>query len=196
MPSGDAAIKILVVCTGNICRSPMAEGLLRARLAERGVVATVSSAGLTWEGRSATPEAIRAASAYGVDLREHRSRILDPAHLADADLILAMERRHVREVVAAAPDRFARTFTLAELVRRGNAIGSRPTGVAVAAWLAHVGAGRRPESQLGFATDDDIADPYGRPLAAYEKTVTDLDALVARLVELLWSAATSVEEAS
>src|SRR5258706_10919652 len=89
-----AALNVLILCTGNICRSPMAEALLRARLEQRGVDATVSSAGITFEGRAATDEAIKAAAGYGVDITRHRSRIMSAELLDGADLIIAMERLH------------------------------------------------------------------------------------------------------
>jgi len=76
---GIDAVTVLFVCTGNICRSPMAEGLLRARLADRGVSAEVQSAGLTFDDREATREAIAVAARAGIDISNHRSRIVDGA---------------------------------------------------------------------------------------------------------------------
>ena len=69
--------EILVVCTGNICRSPMAEGFLRAALVERlGEAApVVSSAGTAgWDGSGAMDESIRVAQERGVDIRAHLAR--------------------------------------------------------------------------------------------------------------------------
>ncbi len=88
---------ILMVCTGNICRSPMAAGLLRQRLANEGLDARykVSSAG-TWalENRPASEHAVEVMAARGVDISDHRARNLTAAAVAEADLILVMSREH------------------------------------------------------------------------------------------------------
>lgn len=84
---------ILVVCTGNICRSPMAEGLLRHRLPpglrRKTRVHSAGTHGL--DGEPAALHAIQAAAAQGIDIRGHRARSLDPEMVRRADLILVME---------------------------------------------------------------------------------------------------------
>ena len=72
----------------------MAEGLLRERLRERGVDATVSSAGMSFDGRSATEEAILAAEDYDLDISDHRSRVMNAELVRRADLVIGMERLH------------------------------------------------------------------------------------------------------
>lgn len=181
-----AAIEILVLCTGNICRSPMAEAFLRHHLALRGVDATVSSAGLLYDAAEASANAVTALGKRGLDLSTHRSRKITAGLLEGADLLVAMERRHVREAVVLAPAIFPRTFTLKELVRRGERIGYRVPGETVAAWLRRAGLGRRPSDVLGAADDDDVEDPIGRPLEDYARTADELDDLTSRLVDLLW----------
>jgi protein-tyrosine-phosphatase len=85
---------ILIVCYGNICRSPTAEALLRREL-ERAALASqwsVSSAGVrALEGYPAAPGAVQAAAAAGLGLDTHRSRRLTPEMAAAADLIVAMD---------------------------------------------------------------------------------------------------------
>ncbi|TXH03865.1 MAG: low molecular weight phosphotyrosine protein phosphatase [Nevskiaceae bacterium] len=84
---------ILVVCTGNICRSPVAEALLRQRLAEGGfVVASAGTAAMV--GWPADPMTQRVAAGYGLSLSEHRARQLGPAMLADHDLVLTLDQSH------------------------------------------------------------------------------------------------------
>ena len=92
-------MEILVVCSGNIIRSPLAAALLVKTLEEIGVKGiVVSSAGtLGIDGRSADPEAVRVARARGIDLRGHRSRPLTAREVARADLIVGMEEAHVRD---------------------------------------------------------------------------------------------------
>jgi protein-tyrosine phosphatase len=93
---GPATYHVLMVCTGNICRSPMAEGLLRAMLPERLKPAmTVASAGTyAVHGNLAEPLAQRAALVYGVDLSAHRAKMLSKDLLKQADLVLVMEPQH------------------------------------------------------------------------------------------------------
>ena len=89
-------MEILFVCTGNICRSPMAEGLLRHMLAVRSVRwVNVCSAGThALDGRPAEPHAIAAARELGADITAHRARSLDRDSVERADLILVMEHEH------------------------------------------------------------------------------------------------------
>jgi protein-tyrosine phosphatase len=83
--------RVLMICPGNICRSPMAEGLLRERFARRGR-GTVASAGLfALVGRPAEPHAVEALARRGIDISGHRARQLTPELLADFDVVLVME---------------------------------------------------------------------------------------------------------
>ena len=88
--------RILLVCTGNTCRSPMGEALLRAALAERGIEGVeVSSAGTgAWDGAPVSEGAYLVALEHGLDLSEHRARLLTREITQDADLILVMSRHH------------------------------------------------------------------------------------------------------
>jgi protein-tyrosine phosphatase len=91
--------RILMVCTGNICRSPMAEVLLARRLRDRGIPATVESAGIgALVGYPADPLACELMTARGLDLGSHRARQLTPEIIRAFDLILVMEERQQRAV--------------------------------------------------------------------------------------------------
>jgi len=94
---------ILVVCHGNICRSPFGAALLSRALGPSGVL--VASAGFVSPGRTVPAEASIAAAHHGVDLSEHRSQLLTPVLVAQADLILVMDARQERMVC----ERFGRT---------------------------------------------------------------------------------------
>ena len=176
--------RILAVCTANMCRSPMAEALIRQHLSEAGVAAEVSSAGLLEPGHGAAPEVVELLSERDLDASGHLSRRLSRALIEDADLVLAMARDHLREAVLLVPRAFGRVFTLKELVRRGEAAPPRP-GMGREEWLTLVGAGRQPRKLLGSDGDDDIADPIGGPLSEFRMTLAELDDLSARLAALI-----------
>jgi protein-tyrosine phosphatase len=162
----------------------MAEALMRAALERRAPGARVSSAGLFRGGAPASPGAVRAMAAEGLDLTGHRSRALTPGLLDRADLVLGMARLHVREAVVARPAVWPRAFTLKELVRRGTAVGPRAPSRSLGSWLAEVHAGRSRGDLLGDDPEDDVADPIGGPDALYLATADELGALVDRLVDL------------
>ncbi len=89
------AIEILMLCTGNTCRSPMAAALLARRLDEAGVKAVVSSAGLLFDGKPATDHGQAVMADRGIDTSGHRSRKLRPEILTGADIVIGMARSHV-----------------------------------------------------------------------------------------------------
>lgn len=98
-------MRVLVVCSGNICRSPMAAEYLRHRAARSGLEhLVVDSAGtLGIEGAPASDEAIRTLRECGLDLSGHRSKGLTAASLRSADLVLAMASDHLDYLAAAYP---------------------------------------------------------------------------------------------
>jgi protein-tyrosine-phosphatase len=91
---------ILFVCTGNTCRSPTAEALLREALAARGLdQVTVSSAGTgAWDGAPVSEGAYLVGLEHGLDLSEHRARMLTRDIARGADLILVMSGHHLARV--------------------------------------------------------------------------------------------------
>ena len=88
--------RVLLVCTGNICRSPLAEALLLTALTARGVTEVmVSSAGTgAWDGAPASEGAYLVGLERGLDLSGHRARLLTRELVDQADLILTMARHH------------------------------------------------------------------------------------------------------
>ena len=94
---------VLVVCTGNICRSPVAEGLLRGALPSnlKARVEVRSAGTYAMHGNAATPEAIAAAAHCGADIGSHRARLLNKEMILGADLILAMEEHHLKTIRSA-----------------------------------------------------------------------------------------------
>lgn len=102
---------ILFVCVGNICRSPSAEVMLRQALAGRDI--QISSAGLgalVDHGIDATAQELLVE--HGLDGTAHRARQISPSILARADLVLTMERKHVKRIMETAPEASGKTFLL------------------------------------------------------------------------------------
>lgn len=111
--------RILFVCTGNLCRSPMAAAILRRRLAEdpERTQWRVDSAGLWAEdGLPASRFAVTAMAERGYDLSEHRSQSVTPDLVAQADLILGMTPSHVEALRLAFPRHARKVHLLAEMV--------------------------------------------------------------------------------
>ncbi|HQV58051.1 MAG TPA: hypothetical protein PKV27_08560, partial [Ilumatobacteraceae bacterium] len=118
----NAPTRILVICTGNLCRSPLAHALLRDGLAQRGINAAVDSAGTGAPVGSRCDRRMRkAAKDLGCDMSEHRARQVTTADIDDADLVLVMNEEH-----------------LADLKRLGYGdVLDRAVSLRTAAWRAH-----------------------------------------------------------
>ena len=108
------SLKLLLVCTANVCRSPMAEFAVRHVLRKRDLRAQVSSAGVeAVPDEPAHPMSIDAAAKAGLgDLSTHRSRLLSKLTLREADFVLCMENHHRQAIIARAPQHAGRVRLL------------------------------------------------------------------------------------
>lgn len=112
--------RILVICTANICRSPVAAALLRDRLRKRGLTNwTVGSAG-TWamEARPASRYSVDVMGRHGFNITDHRARMVEERHLREADLALTMEDGHAEALRAEFPAQAHKVFLLTEMIGR------------------------------------------------------------------------------
>ena len=194
---GAVPLSVLVVCTGNICRSPVAERLLQARLAAVGIPAQVVSAGTqSMVGHGMTPEAAQLAQRYGADWGVHRSQQLTEKHIADADLVLTATREHRSAVVSMHPRASRYTYTLNQLARllplalapssEGEPLSpvelvetpQADPATTLRALLAEVAATRGFSPPPAHPDDDDIEDPYRQTEEVYARVGNVLNSTV------------------
>lgn len=177
--------RLVFVCTANRCRSPMAEYLARRSLEQRQISAKVVSAGRLESNIEATPGAVEAMGRHKVDLSGHLSTRLTPEVLADAHLVLVMERGHLSDAYQTLPDAIDHAFTLSEFPSLLRTTKDDPTLESAATPLE--GACRRialahqvrdPARILVDDESSDIVDPMGRWAWHYRRTAKQLDGLI------------------
>jgi protein-tyrosine phosphatase len=183
---------VLLVCTGNLCRSPIAEHVLRALLAEHGGgdEITFRSAGTrALDGQPMHPHALAVLADRGIDGSDFRTTQLTEQVVAGVDVVLAAALEHRAEAVRLAPATVTRAFTLGELSRICRSIGDREvTEAGTSGRLAEVvrlAAARRTHALPTDPAEDDLADPIGQPFAAFVSCAAELDAILDPLVRLL-----------
>jgi protein-tyrosine phosphatase len=193
---------ILIVCTGNVCRSPLAEQLLTARLSEAGIPVRVESAGTRALVGRGMPEEVTALSLdYGGDPSGHLGRQVTPEMVEDADLILTATRDHRGEIVSLSPAASRHTFTLQQFARISQASETRPllepvvehreapgARSALVEYVATVAASRGYAPPPARAIDDDIEDPFRQSKQVYRRVARTIDEAVTSVVEALASA--------
>jgi protein-tyrosine-phosphatase len=179
---------VLFVCTGNQCRSPMAAALLRRRVSPVRPPVAVASAGFVSAGVPAPPEVLAVMAALGLDLSDHRSRLVTPELVAAAGLVVAMARQHVLDLAVLIPDAWDRCFTFTDLLRRAELVGPRWPGEDLRRWAQRVSGDRTRASLVTLPISDDVPDPMGGYPKDYQRARDDLAVMTARLSALLSSA--------
>ena len=177
--------RVLFVCTGNRCRSPIAQEQLR-RLT-LGLPVEVGSVGLLDLGAApALPEVLEVARSVGLDLTGHRARHLKSVDLSATDLVIGLERSHVAAAVVEADVPYDKAFTLKEIVRLLDDL--EPTTPGEPEELPDYArevvrrAHERRQLDPAFVPGEDIEDPFGGPRAAYVDMTQEVAALCRALV--------------
>ena len=171
---------MLFVCTGNQCRSPMAEALLR-HLVEGRCELEVASAGTLGDGTPPPEGAVTVMAERGLDISGRPSRRLSADDLAGADLVVVMARQHLVDVATLHPPAWERAFTFADLLDRAGSAGGRVPGESLAQWARRMSAGRTRSSVLAAGAAGDVPDPMGGTLRDFEQSRDLLERMVARL---------------
>lgn len=159
----DLPVRICFVCSGNICRSPMAEFVLRSLVSARGLddLIDVDSAGTgDWHiGERADRRAVSALAQHGYDGTTHRARQFESAWFSSHDLVIALDRGHERTLRSWAPTENARDRV--RLLRSFDAgLGSDALG-----------------------SDLDVADPYYDGAQAFDEVLTQIEDACAGLLD-------------
>ncbi|SDF64200.1 arsenate reductase/protein-tyrosine-phosphatase family protein [Klenkia brasiliensis] len=182
---------LLFVCTGNICRSPLAERLTTAFAAEADVPGlTATSAGTgALVGRPMDPDAAVVLAGLGGDADGFGARAFLPWMAEQADLVLTLERGHRSTVLERAPRALRRTFTLREASAVLGLL--RPTDLPTATDLDERGRhlvaalARRRNDWRGSSGATDITDPYRRPPEVHAQVGSDIAAALLPLLRAL-----------
>ncbi|WP_426517625.1 low molecular weight phosphatase family protein [Diaminobutyricibacter sp. McL0618] len=177
-----SAFRILTVCTGNICRSPLAEQVLRAELDELDV--TLSSAGTAaLVGDSMDDRAAEYSRQFGGRPDNHAARQLAVGQLGDADLVLALSREHRRAIVELLPRASRFTFTLREFARlldslhiddRDDVVAQPDPYARLTTLVGHAAANRGVAERPDHPADDDVIDPFRQDDAVYAESTRQL----------------------
>lgn len=168
---------ILVVCTGNICRSPYLEALLQRVVDDHwgtGAIRVRSGGTRGLQASAMEPHAHARLVRHGLQAPDFRSRRLEGAHVREADLVLTATRSHRATVVQQEPTALRRAFTVRELglIATGLSDLDLPSAGAPRAWLqalVRIAAVRRARLAGVPGEDLDILDPYGQQDPAYDR---------------------------
>lgn len=147
-------MKIMFICTGNICRSVMADWLMKKKLEEKNItnIEVYSSGIFAMQDDVSTYEAIEVMEEYGVDLKKHRATPTIKSNIKEMDLILCMTISHKQTLINMYPDLKDKIFTLKEYVE---------------------------VTEKGI----EIRDPWGYTLAVYRFCAAEIDECLNKLIE-------------
>ena len=195
MASESRPFRVLFVCTGNICRSPMGQAMLTWRLRDAlgeqadSLVEVTSAGTYGLVGHPIEPDALTALDELGIVPDEFAARELAKDILEESDLVLTATREHRAAAVSMLPRGSRRTFTIREFARLVAAVdpaevtGDHP--VARAGALVDAAAAQRGYVRAESPADDDVADPYRRRMDAFRTAAKEIDAATSVIAERL-----------
>ncbi len=159
---------ILVVCTGNTCRSSMAGAILKKMVEDqpqlRGRVRILSAGTAAFPGQEASPQAIKVMEERGIDLRGHRASLLTREMIREADIILTMTERHKQQILRMDQQAGGKVFTLKEYAREAD--------------TQMPGKAHDPRSL-------DIMDPFGYSVEVYRMCANEIEEAAGQLIKKL-----------
>lgn len=161
-------MNILFVCTGNTCRSPMAQALLQKEFEKRGLSEKfkVRSAGLSsLEGDTISFEAVQALSNYEIEDYAHSSQRLDEQLMADSDIILTMTRFHTKMILTLHPQHQMKVAAIHDYLNYNKA--------------------RIASEHLPVDDFLEVVDPYMQSQAVYDATAAQLAEMMTALADIL-----------
>lgn len=175
-------VSILTVCSGNICRSPLAEQLLRQQLHDLADVTVASAGTIAMVGHAMTPQAQKLSAGYGAtDASAHVARQLTAQQIIEADLVLALSREHRRAIVEMVPSAVRKTFTLREFARLTSGVGQEdlvdgfiPGVNPITSAVGVASSFRGIVAPAASPDDDDVIDPYRQSDAVYQTSANQL----------------------
>ena len=150
--------RLLVVCTGNSCRSVMAKGLLKKMLESRKDIEIASAGTAAMPGFRPTRETVEIMAQHGIDVSGHLSQRLTPDMVDRADLVLVMEKGHREEILKKIPRAKKKVFLLREYADATSSLGG---------------------------TDIEVPDPIAKPIEVYETCFRTILEAVERVVKKL-----------
>ena len=150
-------MKIMFICTGNICRSAMAEGMMKKLIKENNIDAEVYSCGIYAEtGNDPTYNAQEAASEYGADISNHRATNIRNSKIEEMDIILCATISHKQSVLYLHPELEGKVFTMKEYAKLDK-----------------------------NGQDMDIKDPWGYDEFVYRKCASEIEECLEKIVEII-----------
>ena len=187
---------ILFVCTGNTCRSPMAESILRHLAKEKGHELEVRSAGVSaWNGSPMSEHAQQVLKDWQMGNNEFASQMLSEQTVGWADLILTLTSGHKQHVLQLYPSAVDKTFTLKEYadVPANLEVMDELTSL-VADLQIKLASGQQPAreelSRLRELQQQvpslDIQDPFGGPLGVYKQTAEEIQTAIRKVIDRLF----------